>query len=147
RLVVGRCEARHRIALVTNQPVRDFQLLAEPDDALGLRNPQMVNRKHAFVPPPARDEQRGRVRNMRAAPLLQMSPAGAVRDQPGRATGIATLSGGRADAFRRSCASAGNNKTDRMAAPTIAVAISTLMPARVTPILVIARTRGKAVAL
>ena len=46
---------------------------------------------------------------------------------------------------KRAWAVAGKSNTDNTAAPTMAVAISELMPALVTPMFVMATTSGKAV--
>jgi len=53
RLVVGRRQHGCGVARIAFEFIRNFQLLAEPDDALGLRFAEMVDGEHEG-PPPAR---------------------------------------------------------------------------------------------
>src|SRR5262249_23504050 len=46
RLVLVGCETVVGSTVVTLELVIEFELLAEPDDAFGLRDPQMVNGQH-----------------------------------------------------------------------------------------------------
>eukprot|EP01036_Dinobryon_divergens_P041956 gene41956-55668_t len=49
RLVFGRRQPRDRIAVVDLQVVRDAEFLAEPDDPLGLRLAEMMDRQHGVL--------------------------------------------------------------------------------------------------